>query len=891
MKPIQKSVLILMMLAISGFLLAQTTGKITGRVFDKETGQPLSGANVLVEGTPLGSATADDGFFLIINVPPGIFSLRANMMGYETVRMENLRVSVNRTTDVKFEMKQTVLEGQVVVVQADKVAMKKDQTSSIRNVSSDDIDRLPVENAGAVINMQAGVVGGHFRGGRHGETSYMIDGIQVDNAFDHSTAVDIDKDAIQDMEVITGTFNAEYGRAMSGVVNLITKDGGNRFHGKVEQLFGNYLTPHKSIFIGLKDGDFLRNQDFKAELEGPIWKDHLTFYSNVRYEDNKSHLNGIRMFKPWDRTDYSQWPIYYSEATGDGNYHAMNWGRYIKALGKLSFKAKSFRTSFTYSRNDDRGQGYSHVWKYAPEARATWHDSTDFYSLNINHMFSRTAFYELKAMYYNQYNGNYLYENPLDSRYISDEFRTNSSYMGFYTGGQDKGHYYRKTERGDLKFDMTWQALKQHALKTGFQYTMHRFNSVSREIRNRWESTEFENEIYEPWVYPDTTAYADIYTKEPVELSAYLQDKMEFDEMTINLGVRLDYFDPKTVFPSNRRNPDNRLYYAEDPSKMSVRVNSDPKYQFSPRLGLAYQLGKAAILHFSYGHFFQVPSFSTMYQNNDFIIGPSNYAVIQGNSEVKPERTVSYEIGLWQELMPGMSIDVAVFYKDIYDLSTVNIYTTYNDVRYGLYGNKDYGNARGMEVKYDVYTGPFSANVSYTLQYTRGNADNSIFTFNRAGANQDPIDRLIPMSWDQRHTLHVNVGYNTRGYGASVTANYGAGFPYTWSPIAENMISRVNLYPNNSVMPSTFGMDFQGFYDIPISSRFNLRATLRIFNLLDQLNANWVDGTTGRPNQVIVRERQLQDFKSHFTDYYDQIKNPGAYWAPRLVKFGLSLGF
>ena len=734
-------------------------------------------------------------------------------------------------------------------------------------------------------------MGGHFRGGRYGETSYMIDGIQVDNAFDHSTAVDIDKDAIQDMEVITGTFNAEYGRAMSGVVNLITKDGGNQYHGKIEELLGNYLTPHKDIFIGLKDSDLLRNQDFKAELEGPIWKDHLTFYSNVRYEDNKNHLSGIRMFKPWDRTDYSQWPIYYSEATGDGKYQAMNWGRYVKALGKLSYKVKSFRTSFTYSRNDDRGQGYSHVWKYAPEARATWYDRSDFYSLGVNHMFSRTAFYELKAMYYNQYNGNYLYENPLDPKYISDEFRTNSSYMGFYTGGQDKSHYYRKTERGDLKFDLTWQALKQHALKIGFQYTMHRFNSVSQEIRNRWESTEFENMIYEPWVFPDTTAYADIYIKEPVELSGYLQDKMEFDEMTINLGVRLDYFDPKTVFPSNRRNPDNRLYYAEDPSKMSVGMNSEPKYQFSPRLGLAYQLGKAALLHFSYGHFFQVPSFSTMYQNNDFIIGPTNYAIIQGNSEVKPERTVSYEIGLYQELMPGMSIDVAVFYKDIYDLSTVNIFTTYNDVRYGLYSNKDYGNARGMEVKYDVLMGPFSANVSYTLQYTRGNADNSIFTFNRAGSNQDPIDRLIPMSWDQRHTLHVNVGYNTRGWGASVTANYGSGFPYTWSPIAENMVSRVNLYPNNSVMPSTFGMDFQGFYDIPISSRFSLRATLRIFNLLDQLNANWVNATTGRPNQAIVRERQLQEFKSHFTDYYDQIKDPGAYWAPRLVKVGLSFGF
>ena len=153
------------------------------------------------------------------------------MMGYQTLIITNVAVSVNRTCQLTAKLKIAVIQGQEVVVIAQAIDIKKDQTSSIRNVSADRISKLPVENLQQVINMQAGVVSGHFRGGRNTEVSYLIDGIQVDESFLGTNkdgdpiasrqSVNLEAEAIQDLEVITGTFNAEYGRAMSGIVNAL----------------------------------------------------------------------------------------------------------------------------------------------------------------------------------------------------------------------------------------------------------------------------------------------------------------------------------------------------------------------------------------------------------------------------------------------------------------------------------------------------------------------------------------------------------------------------------------------------------------------------------------------------------------------------------------------
>ena len=136
----------------------------------------------------------------------------------------------------------------------------------------------------------------------------------------------------------------------------------------------------------------------------------------------------------------------------------------------------------------------------------------------------------------------------------------------------------------------------------------------------------------------------------------------------INIGVRYDYFDPKAVYPSQLRNPFNALNFPDDPSKMSEYLPADPKVQVSPRLGISYQLGKAALLRFSYGHFFKMPPMFALYENHSFRVNPTDYSTLTGNAQLKAEKTVSYEIGLWQELLEGMGFEVALFYRDIYNL-------------------------------------------------------------------------------------------------------------------------------------------------------------------------------------------------------------------------------
>ena len=234
----------------------QTAGKISGKIIDQKDNTPLVGANVIIMQTQAGTSADEEGHFNLINVSPGKYSVRVMMIGYESLTIEDVVVSVNRTTSLDLELKQSVIEGQEVVIYASKFSRKKDQTSTVKNISSEEIEILPVEDLGAVINMQAGVVAGHFRGGRRDEVSYMIDGVPVNDAFGGVSAVsNLEVEAVQDLEVITGTFNAEYGNAMSGIVNAVTKDGSNEFHGSFNSGFSTYITENKrngdEVFIGL----------------------------------------------------------------------------------------------------------------------------------------------------------------------------------------------------------------------------------------------------------------------------------------------------------------------------------------------------------------------------------------------------------------------------------------------------------------------------------------------------------------------------------------------------------------------------------------------------------------------------------------------------------------
>ncbi len=899
--------LFVILLCLQSVLWAQTTGKIAGTIVDAKTYNPLPGSNVILNGTNIGAAVDSDGSYFILNVPPGSYTVRIQMMGYETVIVENVRVSVNRTVEVNASLKETTILGQEVVIIADRMTIKKDQTSSIRNVSSGQMDILPTESISGIVDMQPGVVLGHFRGGRKNEVTYMIDGIQVDESFSRDgQTVRIEKDAVEDLEVITGIFSAKYGNAMSGVVNAITKNGGNQFHGSISSAFSNYITDNKDIFIGLKDSDFARRQDYQLSLNGPVLRDRLFFAMNIRHQDNNGHLNGINRFNVDDynnflASDPSGW---HSENTGDNEYVAMQKEKLTNFWGKLSFSPiQVMKMSLQYFFNREEGQKYNHIYKYNPAGLPTQYHDSQMLAFQVNHTLSPSAFYEFKLSYVDNYTGSYVYENPLDSRYVHDQYFRNQG-SGFYTGGQSKEHIRRTMKDVNGKFDLVWQLNRQHSLETGFTYTQHDLDNKSSQIRNKYYSSEFETLFetdsitnkrtylyYEPITMSDSSAYSDIYQTKPIEFGYYLQDKMEFDEMVINLGVRFDYFDPKVRYPSQLRNPANQLNFPNNPEKISTYPNAEPKYQFSPRLGLSYQLGKTALLRFGYGHFLQMPPLYSMYQNHSLLVPPSDYGVTTGNPQIEAQKTIQYEVGLWQELTDNMSLEVALFYRDIYDLQSAKIITTFNQIRYGLYSNKDYANARGLELKYEFISGGLSAFLNYTLQFSRGNAETPDQTFDRAGNDKDPVNKLIPMSWDQRHTLNATVGYNTARYGTTLSLYYNSGTPFTWRPIMESPLTRINLFPNNTHQSSRFSADLNAYINLLTYKDMKLRMTLLVYNLFDNLNDMIVDPTTGRAYTSIIRQTDIISHKSDFNEYKDRIQNPVMYSEPRMIKIGMQIQF
>ncbi len=906
--PIAVSITLIIILSFPYLVTAQTTGKIAGLVTDATDGTPLVGANIMIEGTRLGAAAGLDGHFYIINVPPGNYALKILMMGYKPYIMNNVRVSVNRTFEVNAKLQQSIIEGEEVVITATAIETRKDQTSSVRNVSAEKIGNLPVESIGEVVNLQAGVVRGHFRGGRNTEVSYLIDGIQVDETFQGDRkSVDIEAEAAEDLEVLTGTFNAEYGRAMSGVVNVVTKEGGNQIAGSASVNYANFVTTRDDIFFGINKGDLTLNlsQDYKFQLEGPIFRDKLTFFANGRFQKINGHLNGIRRYNAIDYSDYtsqdsSQWHV---EHTGDNQYVSMIHSDELSFMGKLTFKPVSpLKFALMYTLNDENGQGYGHYMKYNPDARQTSYHVSHMLAFTMNHMLNPSLFYELKVSFVDNIYQSYAYEDPLDSRYLHPRYQ-GLGYPGFSTGGtaapgKSKDSY----QDGNIKYDINWQLNRQHSLKAGVHYIHHRIDRHRDDVRNIYWNTPLETisitdpitgkttwPFYELELLPITAKTMDVYQVKPYEYGLYLQDKMEFENMVINLGLRYDYFNPNQTYPTDRRNPDNELILPD--SMKSAYPKAPAQTQLSPRLGLAYQLGKTAVLHFSYGHFFQMPPMYSLYANNIFRVPLTDYGTTMGNTLLNAQKTITYEIGLWQELMPGMGLEVALYYRDIYDLLSTKIVSTYNQIEYGLYTNKDYGNARGLEVKWNYdYRGLF-ADLNYTLAYTKGNADNPQQTFTRAGSSMDPIKRLIPMSWDQRHTINVSIGYQKDAYGFTLTGYYNSGIPYTYQPLRESTLYNVNLYMNNDYQPSGYTTDLAMHYSFKFMDQYNLRFTMNIYNLLDQLNTVWVHSDTGQPYTTVVREGNLATHHSDFNDYYDRIKNPSAYSSPRQIKVGLGIVF
>ena len=877
------------------------TGKLAGRVTD-EAGLPLIGATVLVIENSQGVAADVNGDYAIIRIPPGEYRVRFSSIGFQTQIIEGVLVTTNNTTTLDVVLSEEIVEGEEIVVTAERPIIDVSLTNSVATLTKDDIDILPVQQLDEIVNLQAGVVDGHFRGGRVGEVQYQVDGVSVNNPFNNSSSLSLDRSVLQEVQVISGTFDAEYGQAMSGVVNAVLRKGeSDQYDFSAEVYMGDYYSPGndsstvRSFFqedqrvalfpyIDRVNAGVLQN--YQASLSGPIpFSERTTFLVNGQRITNLGHLTGERRFIPTDRSDFEQRVF---NATGDGELVPVNFTRQWAWLGKLTHRLfDRIELSYQAVVNDIARRGYSHAFRFNPDGMATSKQFSIVHGLDITHTLSNKSFYELSVRqnYFDFKDLKYedlgtaptgagtQYALPEDSPYfLPGRPLGDANYEeGAVVQGVDLGRFIQRTDALVGKASFTSQVTKVHLVKVGVEVQA---SDLEFGTPGRLDQVVIDG-VQQLGVVRDTLG-AIVNTYSPVSAGAFIQDRIEWRELWIRAGVRLEYFDANAQVPSDLQNPANSI----DGAPESLPTSTSVKLVLAPRLGISFPILRTASVFFSYGHFYQMPGLGQMFSNADYSIledlqaGAVDYGAL-GNPDLKPEFTVQYEFGFKSEITPFLGLDISLFYKDIRDLLGVEFVQTYTAAEYARLTNIDFGGVRGFTIALDQQSaGPIRTSLDYTLQHATGNASDPRETANRAAAGEDPRPQQIPFNWDQRHTLNGVLSWHQPDkFAFTAIFRLASGQPYT--PTISTGFG-AELENNSGRKPAYTTVDLRA------EKFFKLGGTVwtafaRVFNVFDQHFTNgFVYADTGSPFYTLIPAQQRNP-------------NPARLSPPRRIEIGISL--
>ncbi|OGU76379.1 MAG: hypothetical protein A2W11_13905 [Ignavibacteria bacterium RBG_16_35_7] len=896
----------LLTIILSINIFADITGKIAGKVTDTQSGEPLIGINIIIEGTTQGAATGLDGTYIINNVQPGTYSMVFSGVGYQKKIITNVRVSSDFTTNIDVELSSEAISLETVVVEATKPMVRKDLTSSHTTIDNTQIEALPVESIDQILSLQAGITKGvdgelHIRGGRSNEIAYNINGASAINPFDFGRTVQISTNAIQELSVVSGTFNAEYGNALSGVVNTITKEGGSKYRGSISYYTGDYLSSNDDIFLNIDDISPINNQVAEGTFGGPIpfTDDALSFFLSGRYDYNKGYLYGQRQHTIYDsvfRSVNDPNDIRLSQ-TGDNSIVSMNPSKDYNATGKFTIKPFStLKLNYDVVYSNSEWQNYNHDYKYNPDANYKRFEWGLINSFEVRHALSGSTFYSLLGSYsiydFKRYlfplldqSGNEVTYRPgmsldglhADPRYQPEHKDIKVTPYTFASGGTLDEHFYQRSNSYEVKFDITSQVTPQHEVKFGVKGKHDIMDFEEFEVQRN--STQY---LTPTILGPETNSH-DLYTKKPIQYSAYIQDKMEFTSMIINAGLRFDYFDSQSQHAPDINNPRSNFQDAE------------AKTMVSPRIGISFPITDRGIIHFSYGHFYQLPPYVYLYTNPTFETfgGTPTY----GNADLKPERTVTYEMGLQQQLTETIAFNVTGFYKDVRDLLSLQRIRVSSSTAYDKYVNKDYGNIKGITFSLTKRKLPddlFGASLDYTYQVAEGNETGAEAFFLDLSSGRQSEKVPIPLEWDQTHSLNGVITFGSyKDWIVTVVGSINTGLPYTPALFESQLL----LDPNSERKPMRTNVNLlvEKSFDIYTAV---LTVFIKVFNLFDTLNENLVYDNTGRATYTLEETKGGSQETNRISERVPGVHSateyfvrPHYYSAPREVRLGLSLEF
>lgn len=768
--------------------LSGTVGKIAGRVTDKTTREALIGANVMIKGLTIGAATDVQGQYFILNVPPGTYTLAFSMLGYESVTNTGVTVIVDRTTTINLALTPALIEGEEVNIVAERPVVDKDLTASEQIVASGVIEKSGARTIKDVLETQPGNFSdnsmlawqrgrtrSYVRGSSAVQAVYMIDNISVNSGLVSDNYSGFNTSTIEQISVLTGGYNAEYGEGRSEVVNIVTKEAPSGIHGTFVSRVRPAGVYHFGRNMYSKD-----NNDYAST--------NLNYWTAQSQDANSrfSGLNPDSLLTAWrkqitpndtlgkyaDRAEYEVEGTLLGSVTEQLSF--LFSGRYKKGVGVFP-QAIPYNPEYNI-------QGYIN-YKFSPDFRLRvggfvgGYESADYTSTNLNtseygqesgwlapmridEQFARAKF-SLFGAPYRQWpelrQWSQLYGKVTHVLNTQSFYEVTLSYLKDKLDRSDRDHripdtlwlpdvvsmhprytlqsYYHTWTKSfsqsyQVKAEYTNQITQTHNIKTGFALKLYDFN--------------YENFAASSGAGRNNDM--NVFDGNPYEGNVYLQDKIETPGFIVNVGIRGDFFNQNRDAPKNRYDP---LAFEvatpghdpgaplgipgtpeREPTKLQIAI--------APRIGISHPMSENSVLHFVYGHFYQRPSWTKMFgfpfvnytQIMDSVLNPyakqttymDEWQGYYGNPELGYERTIQYELGVDYNIADILKVDITGYYKDGSLESNVitGVYaSTHTSTKALMVSNSGYSDARGIETKIDSrFDGMFNFGLSHEVYWS-----------------------------------------------------------------------------------------------------------------------------------------------------------------------------
>jgi outer membrane receptor protein involved in Fe transport len=995
----KKILLIAILLAIVPFFtFGQSSGKIIGVVKDVSSGELLPGVNVSLEGTTFGAASDVDGYYVILNIPVGVYDVRASFIGYKDVTLKGIRVSAGVTAEANFTLEETAIEGQAVIITAQRPLVEKHVTQQVNLVTSEDIENIPVRGFNDLIATQNSVVvqdnNVHIRGGRTDEVGYYVDGAYSTDPLTNTQAVYVIQEAVEEFQVLVGGYNAEFGGANSGIVKSEFKTGGSKYNFSADFQTDKFAS-EGSKFLGTYS---YRDHYFVGTIGGPLIPGSQKVRAFVAYENNYQGDSQKRFNYGYNFPGLIDSRS--GELTGDTvdvswmNGFTIHQERDIHAMnGTLLFDFSPFKLRATGSYLWDDQQIDDHPMLRALNNRLiTDQTRTGLFALKGTYVLNPTTFVEAGVSYFNtslESNDDYFgnnWELWYDSTAVADYTRgkfgdegvinyrdaynpeLNYLFYGFTFERPGAPRNFYRIEKNQYiggSLDFVSQMGRHHEVKFGGDirsHTIRHFDVQPSVVDlksiygenltdipaatfgasgrvNAYGYDNYGREISSDISVGDSIFYYG--PKKPLFFAAYLQDKIEFNDLIINAGVRFDYFDTK----------DQKL---KDPANAPVHPTTgyilpeawekvDAFTQISPRLGFSFPVSDRTVFYAQYGKFIQMPKLNTLYFGSadyrDQLYTGGNFFLAPIGFGLEPIKTTSYEIGFRQQISSVAAFDIAGFYKNVQGqptLSRVDADPNSDLTAYNRYVNGDFATTQGLEFKLQLRrTNRLQAQLNYTLTSSEGTGSTET-SYIAAIEQVQPAPTVInPLDYAQTHVgsiiMDYRFGKNDGGpvleqLGANLLFQFSSGHPFTTVDIAglgqvspydagvDYMLdtrSRVAKEPlGSSTTPWNFTLDFRLDKTFQIMTSLSATVYMRIDNLINTKNVLNVYQKTGNADDdgFISNPELSGSFVNSpttgqkYVEMYDAInvKNGQSYWdslglqlwsQPRQIFFGIKLSY